>query len=58
MLVRLSALKTVGNFDERYFLYYEEAEWCAKVRKSGFRYCRRAAVCGISRRGARNWGHV
>jgi GT2 family glycosyltransferase len=30
MMIRLSAIETVGLFDERYFLYYEEAEWCAR----------------------------
>jgi hypothetical protein len=35
MVVRLSAIKTVGDFDERYFLYYEEAEWCARCAGAG-----------------------
>jgi len=29
--------ETVGLLDERYFLYYEETDWCARVRKAGFR---------------------
>ncbi len=29
--------ETVGLLDERYFLYYEETDWCARVRKAGYR---------------------
>jgi len=35
MLVRLSALKRIGLFDERYFLYYEDAEWSARCATKG-----------------------
>jgi GT2 family glycosyltransferase len=35
MVVRLTAIKRIGNFDERYFLYYEEAEWCARCADAG-----------------------
>jgi len=30
-------LETVGLMDERYFLYYEDTDWCARVRKAGFK---------------------
>lgn len=26
----------IGLFDERYFAFYDEAEWCARLRKEGF----------------------
>jgi GT2 family glycosyltransferase len=26
----------VGGFDPRYFLYYEDADWCRRVRRSGY----------------------
>lgn len=35
MLVRLSAIERVGLLDERYFLYYEEAEWSARCARVG-----------------------
>jgi GT2 family glycosyltransferase len=35
MLVRLSTMRALGLFDERYFLYYEEVEWCARCARSG-----------------------
>jgi GT2 family glycosyltransferase len=37
MLVRLSLLGSVGYLDERYFLYYEEAEWCARCSEAGLK---------------------
>lgn len=37
MLLRLSALETFGNFDERFFLYWEDADLCTRARQSGWR---------------------
>ncbi len=34
-IVRLSLLDTVGLLDEAYFAYYEEIDYCFKVRSSG-----------------------
>jgi N-acetylglucosaminyl-diphospho-decaprenol L-rhamnosyltransferase len=35
MLLRRSALETVGGFDERFFFYAEDLEWCWRARKHG-----------------------
>jgi GT2 family glycosyltransferase len=35
MLVRLSAMEEHGYFDERFFCYGEETEWCYRVRRRG-----------------------
>ena len=35
MLVRRDALETVGGFDERYFLYWEDADLCRRLRATG-----------------------
>jgi hypothetical protein len=35
MLVRRSALERVGGFDERYFLYWEDADLCRRLRARG-----------------------
>jgi GT2 family glycosyltransferase len=35
MLVRLRAMREVGYFDERFFCYWEEIEWCLRIRDYG-----------------------
>jgi hypothetical protein len=35
MLVRRGALVAVGGFDERYFLYWEDADVCRRLRARG-----------------------
>lgn len=37
MLVRAAALREAGLLDERFFMYYEEVEWCARIRRAGYR---------------------
>lgn len=36
MLARREALQHVGGFDERYFLYWEDADLCKRLRASGY----------------------
>lgn len=37
MMARLDMLKAVGGFDERYFLYWEDADLCRRLRHRGWR---------------------
>ena len=37
LLVKRSVLETVGLLDERYFLYFEETDLCARARTAGWR---------------------
>ncbi len=37
MLVRRCAFEAVGGFDERYFLYWEDADLCRRLRGAGWR---------------------
>jgi GT2 family glycosyltransferase len=37
MLVRRTAMEQVGLLDERFFAYYEEAEWCVRIARAGYR---------------------
>jgi GT2 family glycosyltransferase len=37
MLVRSTVFERAGFMDERYFLYFEEADWCIAVQKSGYK---------------------
>ncbi len=36
LFVSAKVVKEVGLFDERYFAFYDEAEWCARMKKKGF----------------------
>lgn len=61
MMVRKEALSDVGGMDERFFLYFEDVDWCYRIWKSGWkvyyvadsvmthRYARESAKPGISR---------
>jgi GT2 family glycosyltransferase len=46
MWLRAGALTSVGLFDETFFAYHEEVDWCARARAAGLRvvYCPRAVV--------------
>jgi GT2 family glycosyltransferase len=46
MLVRAEPFEAVGGFDERYFLYWEDADLCHRLRDRGWstRYVPRARV--------------
>lgn len=37
LLVRAAAIREAGMMDERYFLYWEETEWCLRIRSAGWR---------------------
>jgi GT2 family glycosyltransferase len=41
MFVRVDAVREAGLFDESYFLYREETDWCIELRKCGWKlfYC-------------------
>jgi GT2 family glycosyltransferase len=36
MLVRRAAIDVVGMMDERFFLYWEDVEWCHRMRDNGW----------------------
>ena len=37
MLVRREVVKQVGLLDEQFFLYFEDNDWCLRMRKAGWR---------------------
>ena len=37
MLVRRSMIEDIGPVPERYFLYYEETDWCVRAQRAGWR---------------------
>jgi GT2 family glycosyltransferase len=36
MLVRRDAYRQVGGMDETYFMYFEETDWCYRIREAGW----------------------
>jgi hypothetical protein len=36
MMIRRAVFDTIGLFDERFFLYYEETDFCLRARRAGF----------------------
>lgn len=37
MLVRRDVLETIGLFDERFFMYYEDSDYCLRAHRAGVR---------------------
>ena len=37
LMIRRDVLDRVGGFDPHYLLYYEDADWCRRVRRNGYR---------------------
>jgi len=37
LLVNLTAVQSVGFFDERYFMYFEDLDWSLRLRQAGYR---------------------
>src|SRR5690606_37088037 len=35
MMIRREAINKAGLMDENYFLYYEEMDWCEKIKRAG-----------------------
>jgi GT2 family glycosyltransferase len=36
MMIRPEVLTAIGGFDERYFLYFEETDFCLRARRAGY----------------------
>jgi len=36
LLVRREVLRQVGPLDERFFIYYEDVDWCLRIRQAGW----------------------
>jgi GT2 family glycosyltransferase len=52
MLIPAAVFRKIGGFDERYFLYYEDVDLCARMRLGGYdiRLCPNAKVIHEARR--------
>ena len=36
MWIRRNVIETIGLFDEQFFMYYEDADYCSRAREAGF----------------------
>ncbi|PIP32173.1 hypothetical protein COY59_05685 [Candidatus Gottesmanbacteria bacterium CG_4_10_14_0_8_um_filter_37_24] len=36
MLIKSKVIENIGLFDERFFMYFEDADYCVRARKSGY----------------------
>lgn len=39
LMIRRSAAQAVGLMDERFFLYFEDVDWCYRMHRAGWRVC-------------------
>ncbi|MFA5644868.1 MAG: glycosyltransferase family 2 protein [Candidatus Ratteibacteria bacterium] len=37
LLIRSDTIRDIGFMDERYFLYYEDVEWCIRAKRKGWK---------------------
>jgi GT2 family glycosyltransferase len=37
LMVKREVIQSVGALDERFFIYFEETEWCARMRRANYR---------------------
>ena len=45
MLIRREVFEEIGLFDETFFLYYEDVDFCLRAKKAGFRVAVDSSVC-------------
>jgi GT2 family glycosyltransferase len=36
LIIATDVVREIGFFDERYFAFFDEAEWCARMRRAGY----------------------
>lgn len=60
MMIRKKALKKVGLLDERFFMYFEDTDWCWRFWQSGYRvvYFPKAQMTHHFYRSSKKWGAV
>lgn len=58
MMVKKSAINDTGLFDERFFMYFEDADWCRRFRQKGYKiiYLPQAKMAHYYHRSSKKWG--
>jgi N-acetylglucosaminyl-diphospho-decaprenol L-rhamnosyltransferase len=58
MLIRHAAWRDVGPFDEGYFMYLEEVDWCRRARARGWQIWQQPAALAIHHGGSSTRQHA
>jgi len=58
MMTSKKAVKKVGLFDERFFMYFEDADWCQRFWQAGYQvvYFSEAKMLHYYHRASKKWG--
>lgn len=50
LIMRRQAIEKIGRFDEKFFMYCEDVDWCLRAKKLGLKiyYCPQAPIIHIS----------
>lgn len=51
VLIRAEVFEAIGLMDDRYFMYFEDSEFCARARKAGWRVAHESAARVVHLRG-------
>jgi N-acetylglucosaminyl-diphospho-decaprenol L-rhamnosyltransferase len=52
MLVRAEMVQAIGGFEERFFMYWEETEFCLRARRAGWRVVVAEGAVAVTRPGS------
>jgi len=60
MMVRKDAIDKVGLFDERFFMYFEDADWCRRFWQNGYKvvYYPEVKMAHYYHRSSKKWGGI
>ncbi len=60
IMIRKKALNKVGLLDERFFMYFEDTDWCRRFWQNGYKviYLPRAKMAHYYHRVSKKWGAV
>ena len=60
MMIRKEAFKKVGFLDDRFFMYFEDADWCRCLRNNGYKviYLPDAKMGHAYHRASKKWGLI
>ncbi len=58
ILARMEAVKKVGLFDEKFFMYFEDADWCRRFWENNYKviYYPNAKMVHYYHRSSKKWG--